>query len=117
MVDQDEIDKQVFLWLMAQRGSARGDTDDLFERWEQFVVSHDDETAEALRRCAAFEAFRLADALMAGIRKRLRTGTPLDENSIQRIGQGGSASFNGDREKVRIYLEASATAVKTLIRS
>lgn len=117
MVDQDEIDKQVFLWLMAQRRKTRGSSDDLFERWEQFVASRDDETTEALRRSAAFEAFRLADALMAGILKSRQTGIPLDESIVERIGQGGSASFNGDREKVRFYLEASVTAVKTLIGS
>ncbi len=114
MVDQDEIDKQVFLWLMAQSRSARGDTDELFERWEQFVLSHDDETAEALRRSAYFEAFRLLDAFTEGILHESQTGTLLDESIIEQMRRGGAASFKGDREKTRFYLKAARMAFKEL---
>ncbi|WP_341210580.1 hypothetical protein [uncultured Microbacterium sp.] len=116
MADQDEIDKQAHLWLVAQRGNATEDPNDIFERWEQFVASHDHETAEALRRSAYFEAFRLLDAFTAGIVKELQTGTQLDKRIIEHIRHGGSRSFKGDREKVRFYVSTAVANREELLQ-
>lgn len=117
MVDQDEIDLQVRAWILTQTGRDEDDSNDIYKRWEQFVVTHDDETAEALRRSAIFEGFRLLDALTEGALKELQTGTPLDESVVEHIRQGGSPSFKGDRDKVRLYFEVGRTAIELLASS
>ena len=114
MVDQDEIDLQVRAWIVAQTGKDEDDSNGIYKRWEQFVLAHDDETAEALRRSAIFEGFRLLDALTEGVLNELQTGIPLDECVVEHIRQGGTPSFKGDRDKVRHYFEVGRTAFEQL---
>jgi hypothetical protein len=106
MVDQDQIDRRVISWIHHQAASNEGDASDFYERWEQFVASHNAETAQAFHRSPYFEVFRLLDALVEGLQKDHQTGIPMDESVMENIRQAGSPGFMGNRDEVRRRLDA-----------